>query len=324
VVFKDLTTADWRNILRDWETIKAQLDSGQIPNNIPYNWWWGDKIIKFAQENHMGLRSGSLVWNAGVPDAIYNGGFSKAELLKLLEFTESVRLIKYKDAISEWDAVDELIISEGSADKWGFWQREIGLLDATRLSVGLIRKIDPEAKIVITDDHELEERFCSDINGNFVCLQPDLGTQFLNYMKTLKQEGLVDRVDIENNMWIYDMPSQEYMENYLRQIQALGVELGAPELTVFYTDTFPLWGFPRKKYTTVDDPLKAQAEGYRRVVQAYINVGGYDIGLGDVGDETSGADFFLPGSSPALFDMQWKPKMGWYEILTTMYAGFFR
>jgi GH35 family endo-1,4-beta-xylanase len=324
VVFKDLTTDDWKSILRNWETYKTQLDSGHIPNNIPYNWWWGDKIIKFTQENHMGLRAGSLVWNAGLPDSIYNGGFSKDELLKLLEFTISVRVIKYRGVISEWDAMDELVLSEGSSDKWGFWQRTVGLLDATRLSARLIRKIDPDAKIVITDEFEMEERFCYETEWGVKCLQPDLGIRFLNFVKTLKQEGLVDRVDIENNHWIYDMPSQEYMENYLRQIQALDIELAAPELTVFSTETFPLWPFPRQKYTTVDDPLKAQAEGYRRVVQAYINVGVFDIGLGDVGDETSGADTFLPGSSPALFDMQWKPKMGWYEILKVMYDGFFK
>jgi hypothetical protein len=195
-------------------------------------------------------------------------------------------------------------------------------LDATRLSARLIRKIDPEAKITIKDDHEMEERFCSEIEGFFSCLQPDLGIRFMKYVKTLKQEGLVDRVDIENNLWIYDMPEQEYMENFLRQIQALGIELAAPEITVFATEKFPLWDFPRQAYTKVDDPLKAQAEGYRRVVQAYINAGAYDIGLGDVGDETSGADSFLPGSSPALFDMQWKPRMGWYEILKVMYDGF--
>jgi GH35 family endo-1,4-beta-xylanase len=320
-IFKNFTTIDWRNILNDWETIKTQLDSGQLPKNIPYNWWWGDQIIKLAQENHMSLRAGNLVWNAEVPDSIYNGGFTKAELLKILEFNISVRLIKYKGAISDWQAASELV-NEGCSDKWGFWQREVGLLDATRLSARLIRKIDPEAKIVIADDHETEERFCSTIGGYFTCLQPDLGTRLLDFVKTLKQEGLVDKVEIENNMWIYDMPSQEHIEDFLRQIQALGIENAAPDITVFSTETFPLWPFPRQKYTTVDDPLKAQAEGYRRVVQAYFNVGTYDIGLGDVGDETSSADSFLPGSSPALFDMQWKPKMGWYEILKVMYDGF--
>jgi GH35 family endo-1,4-beta-xylanase len=324
-VFKGLTTDDWKSILRNWETYKTQLDSGQIPNNIPYNWWGADQVIKFAQENHMGLRGHSLVWNGDVPDSIYNGGFTKAELLKILEFTISVKVMKYKGVISEWDATDELMGE--NTDKWGFWQNSVGRMDATRLSASLIRKIDPEAKITITDDHEMEERFCYETKWGVKCLQPDLGIRFMNYVKTLKQEGLVDRVDIENNLWIYDFPDQEYMENFLRQIQAEGIGLAASEITVFATKEFPLWDFrdlPRQAYTKVDDPLKAQAEGYRRVVQAYINVGGYDIGLGDVGDETSGADTFLPGSSPALFDMQWKPRMGWYEILEVMYEGFFK
>ena len=146
----------------------------------------------------------------------------------------------------------------------------------------------------------------------------------MNYVKPLKQEGLIDRVDIENNHWIYDMPSQEFMEDFLRQIQAFGIELAAPEITSCPTKEFPLWYTPRQVYTKVDDPQKAQAEAYRRVVQAYINVGAYDIGLGDVGDETSWYNYLSPGTNAALFDMQWKPKMGWYEILKVMYVGLFK
>jgi GH35 family endo-1,4-beta-xylanase len=324
-VIKGLTTDDWKSILRNWETYKTQLDSGQIPNNIPYNWWGADQVIKFAQENHMRLRAQHLVWSPDVPDSIRNGGFSKAELLKILEFTISIKLIKYKGVISEWNASDELVGGEFSTDNyWGFWPLNVGIWDATRLSARLIRKIDPEAKITITDDHIMEERFCSQVNEWFTCLQPDLGIRFLNFVKTLKQEGLIDRVDIENNLWIYDMPSQEFMEDFLHQIQALGIELAAPEITVFATETFPLWPFPRQKYTTVDDPLKAQAEGYLRVVQAYVDVGAYDIGLGDVGDETSFASTFIADANITLFDTQWKPKMGWYEILKVMYDGFFK
>ena len=322
VVFEKLTTEDWRNILNNWDTIKTQLDAGQLPYGIPYNWTYTDQwsdvrqIIKFAQENHMGLRAQHLVWNLSVPDSIYNGGFTKDELLKILEFTISVRLIKYKDAISEWNASDELVESQFSDGRLGFWQREVGLLDVTRLSASLIRKFDPEAKITIVDDHELEERFYNK--------QPDLDIRFMEYVKTLKQEGLIDKVDFENNLWIYDLPSQEYMEKFLRQIQAEGIELAAPENTVFPTEDYPLWLPGRKSYASVDDPLKAQVEGYRRVVQAYINVGAYDIGLGDVGDETSPFNWLSAGSNTALFDAQWKPRMGWYEILKVMYDGFFK
>ena len=265
----------------------------------------------------MGLRAQHLVSNADVPDSIYKGGFTKAELLKILEFTISVKVLKYKGVVSEWNAADELVISEGSSDKWGFWQRTVGLLDATRLSASTIRKIDPELKITVADDFEMEARFFD--------VQPKLGIRFMKYVKTLNQEGLIDKVDIENNRWIYDLPEPEYMENFLRQIQAEGIDLAAPEITVHTSKEFPLWYKPRQAYSIVDDPLEAQAEGYQRVVEAYINVGAYDIGLGDVGDETSSIAHVSPGTSstPAPFDMQWRPKMGWYEILKAMYAGFF-
>jgi hypothetical protein len=123
-------------------------------------------------------------------------------------------------------------------------------------------------------------------------------------------------------VWIYDLPELEYMEKVLRQFQAEGLGISAPEIIVFPSQNFPYWYGTRKAYTVVDNPLAAQAEGYSRVIQAYINVGAYDIGLGDVGDEISTPNYMNPGTNPALFDMQWKPKMGWYEILKIMYTEF--
>jgi len=313
IVFKTMTTEDWRNIIHNWETFKTQLDAGQIPTGIPYDWAPADQTIKFAQENHMVLRAQHLVSNGDVPDSIRKGGFTKADLLKIIEFTASVKVMKYKGVISEWDAEDELVDTAHSTDQWGFWSQNVGILDATRLSAGIIRKIDPQAKITLTDDLILEKRYYS--------MQPGLGIEFLNFVKTLKQNGLVDKVDIENNMWVYDMPDQGYMENFLRQIQAEGVELAASEITVCPTKDDPI-ARGRQAYTKVDDPQKALTEGYRRVVQAYIDVGANDIGLGDVGDVTSWYNWMSPGTNAALFDAQWKPKMGWYEILKVMYDSF--
>lgn len=319
VVFKDWTTDDWRSVLGSWGSIKTQLDSGQIPNapnGRLYDWSKVDQIVQFAQKNHMGIRAQHLVWNGDVPDSIYTGGFTKDELLKVLEFTVSVKLIKYKGVISEWNAEDELTISEYSTDKWGFWQQHVGLMDATRLSASTIRNIDPAAKIAIADDHELEERFFD--------RQPDLGNHLMTLIKTLKQQGLIDRVDIESNLWAYDLPSQAYMESYLRGILAQGIELAAAEITVCPTTSFPLYPGTRPATTTVTDTQTALAEGYRRTVQAYVNVGADNLGLGDVADETSAYNWLQPGTNPAAWDTQWKPKMAYYEILKVMYAGFLK
>jgi GH35 family endo-1,4-beta-xylanase len=315
-VFQTETTADWKSVLRNWPSYKAQLDAGQIPSDIPCWWWGADQDIKFANENHMRVRAGSLVYSPAVPNSIRNGGFTKAELVKLLELMASIELIKYKGVISEWDAGGELVISQYSTDIYGFWSQNVGILDATRVSASIIRKYSPQTKITIGDDHELEERFYTQ--------QPDLSIRFMKFAKTLHQEGLIDRVLIENNLWIYDLPKQEYMEKFLRQIQAEGIEVAAPEINVFPTREFPFFPGYRQAYDIVDDPLKAQAEGYRRVVQAYLDVGANDIGLGDVGDVTSSTNYLAPGSNTTLFDTQWKPKMGWYEILKVMYDDFFK
>lgn len=313
-VFKDYKTDDWRNVLNNWTTIKAQLDAGQVPGSLTYNWWGADYVVQFAHDNHMALRAGSLVWNGDVPDSLRNGGFSKEELLKLLEFTSSVKVIKYKGVMSEWDAGGELVISEFSTGQWGFWSENVGILDAARMSASIIRKYSPQTKITIGDDHELEQRFYDQ--------QPDLWTRFMKFATTLKGEGLIDRALIENNLWIHDLPDQAYMESCLRQIQAAGIGVAAPEIDIFPTKDYPFWAGTRQAYNEWDDPLKGLAEAYRRVVQAYLNVGAKDIGLGDVGDAIGSTNYTAPGSNTTLFDTQWKPKMAWYEVLKVMYAAF--
>jgi endo-1,4-beta-xylanase len=314
VIFKTMTTQDWKNLFQNWTATKAQLDAGQIPSGITYDWSGADQIVQFARANHMRMKGTGLVWNGDVPDSIRHGGFSKADLLKYLEFTISVKLLRYKDDIAEWHVESELVDTAHSTDEWGFWTQNVGILDATRLSARLIRRIAPEAKVVIADDYILEEHYYG--------WQPGLGQEYLEFAKTLKQEGLVDRAEIENNMWIWDMPTQAHMEQFLRKIQALGIELAAPDLTVCPTEHFPTGMNPRKIYTKVDDPQKAMAEGYRRVVQAYLNVGATDIGLGDVGDLISWGNWLAPGTDMCLWDSEWKPKMGYYEILDVMYAAF--
>ena len=313
VIFKTMTTQDWKNLLQNWTAIKAQLDAGQVPTGIPYDWSGADQIVEFARTNHMSMKGTGLVWNGDIPDSIRKGAFSKADLLKYLEFTISVKLLRYKDDIAEWHAESELVDTQFSTDEWGFWSQNVGILDATRLSARLIRRIAPHAKIDIVDDYILEEHYYG--------LQPGLGQQYLEFAKTLKQEGLVDRAEIENNMWIWDMPTQAHMEQFLRKIQGLGIALSAPEITVCPTKNFPLGG-PRKVWAKIDDPQKAMAEGYRRVVAAYLNVGATDIGLGDVGDAISWGNWLAPGTDMCLWDSAWKPKMGYYEILSLMYHGF--
>ena len=82
MVFKDWTAKDWKNILHDWEIIKPQLDAGIIPGGQSYNWKDVDEIIEFGSKNGTGLRAQHLVWNGdGVPDSIYDGRFTKADLL---------------------------------------------------------------------------------------------------------------------------------------------------------------------------------------------------------------------------------------------------
>ena len=57
-----------------------------------------------------------------------------------------------------------------------------------------------------------------------------------------KQRSIpIDAIDIENNFWIHDPPSEEDMTSKLAAIKALGYKIATPETTVCVSSVFPTW-----------------------------------------------------------------------------------
>jgi GH35 family endo-1,4-beta-xylanase len=318
VVFGDFTAADWRSILDNWDAIHNDLNNGVIPNDFPYDWNRAEPIFVFAQSHNLKVRVQHLLDSGdSLPDTIYNGNFSKGELKKLLEFTASVTVLKYKGLVDEWDVEEEQVVDDiyksGNA-KYGFWMRELGLLDATELVARTVKNLDPGAKLIATEAFIVEEKL-----GN---QEPALREHFFAFLDDLQQRGVpLDGVDIENGEWVYNPPNPEFEKQVLEQIISQGLYISAPETIVVLTpDRLPFWFEPVEKTAVVTDPVQSQAEVFRQITQTYLEVGAKGIGFGDVGDKWAFLNYSgETDANPSLFDDDSRPKQAYYAVLEVLY-----
>jgi endo-1,4-beta-xylanase len=307
VVYGSFTTQDWKNILSNWDTVKKDLDARIAPDGLTYNWKQADEVFKFVEEHNLKIRVQHLLDGGdALPDSIYNGGFTKEELKKIIEFTTTVTVSRYQGRVAEWDVEDEQIAGGGD-DKYGFWAREVGVVDAVEIVARTVNKIDPNASIIIAEDHMLDKQFARE--------QPYLRDRFFKILDELIQRNVpIDGVDIENNQWIHNPPDVEFMKQILEEIKKRNLYISAGETNVLMVDEYP-WYEPVQKTGTAS-PEVIHAD----VVQAYIEVGARGIGFGDVADKWSFLNYSgLTDANPALFDDNGEPKPAYYSILKVLY-----
>ena len=329
-VFVKFTIDDWKNVLSNWDSVKQQLDAGQIPSGFPYNFAGIDRLVAFAKQNRMKIRQQFLLWGGDVPDAIFNGNFSSADIEKLAEFEIKTRGIKLKGNVDEYAGVGEAInsIIYHKGDKWTFWYDKLGPRKAMSKPFQWIREVDPNPKTIITEEHITEKNFPNPIllPANLIADYPEL-TQlagyprprqsdiFLAILKALKNDGVpIDGVDIEHNLWIFDPFDKNFASGQLQKILDAGCYLALPEITVAISDVLPTWKNRPKVLQSVPDRIAAQNALYKDVADLYLQFGA-GLGFGNWGDAHSfekdlgGAD-----AKAMMFDDNNQPKQCYYIV----------
>lgn len=327
LVFSDFTVQDWQDILNNWNEIKAQLDNGIIPDKYSYNWTPAEKIYKFAAQNNMAVRVQHLLDGGDMTEAIKNGGFTKDELMKILEFETSVKVLKFKGRTYSWNVADEMVLTEvnkaGNGD-YGFWNREVNLGEAVLLIANTVKKYDPKALTVFTENFVLEKTFKE--------AEPDHREQFFIFLKKMKDANApIDCVELENNWWIYTMSEKEFMLEVHQKILDMGYCIAAPETTVFVSDYYPVWWIQPDRSKITDTPLIEQMKVYRTVAEVYTELPTKGMGLGEIWDKTSWLNFVtgngkfeeVSDTYASIFDVDGNPKPAYYAILEVLYGAAF-
>jgi endo-1,4-beta-xylanase len=145
--------------------------------------------------------------------------------------------------------------------------------------------------------------------------------KYVGFLEHFKAAGIpVDVAEIENNFSIFNAPTRDQMVETLRDIQALGYDIGGGEITVSIADIAPgAAGLGARQMPS--DRRQAQAELYRDVVDAYLEVGA-PLGLGGFTDRHSWLDeVTTPGSTKAmLIDADYRPKPAYFAVRDVLKA----
>jgi endo-1,4-beta-xylanase len=289
-------------VVANWPAISRDFANGVVPAGYPYAWDEADQVVAFARQHGLRMTAGLILESAGAPDSIYNGGFSPADLAKILEFTVKTRILHLRGKIEEW-----VVVSEAAADIVAGEPVQRFFYD--RLGDGIIDRafvwahdVDPVAKLSFGEDQILRNEF------------PQLRPKFLSFLQHFKDAGIpVDRVKIENNMWIYVPPDKAEMVSVLQQIQGMGYEISSAETTVVTEDVWPTW-VGRPRLATVTDKVAAQTAIYRDVAEAYLEVGA-PFGTGGFSDAYSWYNAIgHPEAGAMLFDAKMVPKPAYFAV----------
>jgi len=299
----------WRRVLSNWDSIKSELDSGRVPD-FPYRWTTSDAMVNLAETTGMKIRAQHLFYGVDIPQSIIDGNFSNDQLKKIAEFLVKTRVNKYKGKIAEWDVADEPAgdLVGGGGNNRKYWYDHLGqgiLDDVARWT----KTLDPDAKLVMVEDHVIEGttmpnaiNFFKQISGKFW----ELATHF-------KEAGVpIDKIGIENNLWIYRAPSKEQIAAVLKRVQDLGFGLASTEATV---GSYQEEGFYKEMTTNnpVANPDELQAKVFADLASAYIEAGG-DFALGGVTDATVWTAVKSPKGRSAIFDADRKPKPSFFAL----------
>ncbi|KAA9015991.1 endo-1,4-beta-xylanase [Niallia endozanthoxylica] len=241
------------------------------PEEGKFNFEEADKIVKFAKENNMKLRGHTLIWHSQVPDWFFmdkDGNpmveetdpkkqeKNKKLLLKRLETHIKTIVKRYKNDISSWDVVNEVVDDNGELRNSPWYQ--ITGTDYIKVAFETAdRYAGKDAKLYI-NDYNTE-------------IDPKRETLY-KLVKELVEEGVpIDGVGHQSHIQI-GWPSIDEIEKTINMFADLGLDNQITELDV------SLYGWPPKPaYPTYGNipasEFERQADRYDQLFKLYEKLG---------------------------------------------------
>lgn len=325
-IFNTFTIEHWTSVLENWDGILRELDQGHVPDEYPYQWQGAYNLIDFARAHveDPQFRGPHLV-ELNLPaycmlaDSIVryqreqNPG--KEKMIKILEFVVRTRVLQFPE-IMYWNVEDEMIAANVEADTGGdsskrFWNNVTGLepTELTIMVVGWIKKDNPQAKTYVVEDTIFEEPYA-----------PLMVAEFDNFIRSLHEVNApVDGIISENNFWIFDPPSMQYVSEKIDEYNTLGFTVGGSETMIITGDTM-INDPNRVRKAEVKDRDLAQAAMYQDLLGLYLDKGIMQFGFGGIDDNNAWTnDVGLPDANPLLFDDNFLAKPSYYAIVQILY-----
>jgi endo-1,4-beta-xylanase len=262
-----------------------------------------DSDTNLATRNGMQTYGHPVIWCGQVPQWIAKGGFSRAELVQIVQDRVTTLLQRYKGKIQAWNVVNEY---RGCPQD--IFDAIIGS-DYVEIAFRAARQADPSAILVYNDywNHSLDST--DSPYGKYNGRRTEITRQVV---QNLKSKGLVDGVGLQMHLFGNIPPNKQ---DVIATMRSYGLPVYVTEFDVNMKDV----------KGTRDERFKVQAKIYKEMLQAAIESGvckGFMI-LGVI-DRLSAWEvdpnypFYSPDADPLPFDDNFQPKPAYFALLAAL------
>ena len=265
------------------------------------DWRWGpaDAVVGFAAANGMEVRGHTLWWaqDQYTPDWVRAIGDPATLRAEMDEHITAV-VDRYEDRVRRWDVVNEPLETLGTGLSDSVAARVLGpgwIAEAFAMA----HAADPTAELW------LNETATDWVPGKHEAL--------VALARSLLDDGVpLHGVGLQMHRPGVDGPPPGVLEAQMRDLTDLGLEVAITELDVPTSPTDP-------------DAPTAQADAYRRIVEACLAVDGcVEITLWGLTDASTWLDsvgWFEPPTRPLLFDEAFQPKPAYDAVRSALAAA---
>jgi len=261
----------------------------------------GDEVVRFAQAHGMKVRGHCLVWDHNNPEWLTQGGFTPAQLSRLLQEHITTVMKRYSGQVFAWDVVNEALDENGRL-KDSPWYNQPGIGFAGKGTAYIeqafrwARAADAQALL-----------FYNEAEGEGLNRKSDA---IYAMVKDFRQRGVpIDGVGLQMHISQLDLDTAAIAANIAR-LTALGVQVHITELDV----SLPL---DSASGQIRQQDLLRQAEVYRGVVHACLqNPGCTAIQTWGFTDKYSWIGSHSHGTrgAPLPFDQAYRPKPAYHAM----------
>lgn len=193
-----------------------------------WNFAPADEYVEFGRKNNMFILGHTLCWHNQTPDHFWfkeNGEYkSHDELVETLRSYIETVCTRYAGKVDAWDVVNEIVSEDGG------WR-----------NIGWVKAFGGDGAEVVKLAFKFANEYCpkeTELYYNeFNVWRPSKLEGVINLVKMLREEGLrIDGVGIQAH-WGLNYPKNQYIEDAIDKLSALGVKVMITELDV---DVLPI------------------------------------------------------------------------------------
>ncbi len=283
-----------------------------------YNFEYADKLVAFAQRNHIKVNAHTLIWHSQLPS--FFRGINSSDSVRQY-FVNHIKIVagRYDGKVYSWDVVNEALNEDGTLRNSVFLKNlgEDYIIEA----FGIAQKASPHSKLYY-NDYNIE--------------QPAKRAGAIKLIKKIQSAGVrIDGVGIQGH-WKADKVPLKEIEESIKEFSALGIEVMFTELDL----------------GVLPNPWDNNTADVNRTAKGSTEMNPYSNGLPDSVDQVQAnayADLFrlflkyknnisritfwgvsdrqswlnnwpIPGRTnyPLLFDRNGKPKTAFYSVISTV------